>query len=602
MIKAYTLKTFLSTIFLVCATVAASAFDPTDLPVDSIDCGEAIAGSNNLGENNFTAADYACYMGADNYDGVDSVFKVTLEEQTSVSFFLKTLDNADFDMFLLDNQVVDGVDCPGTCFAAGITEDDDLLVEDLSAGIYWIVVDIPGTEPEGGYVLSMECEGVFDTISCGDAVVDNTTGRMSMYDGTEYDNCVSNSGAFQSGDKTFLLELDQPEDIEISMSGDLINLGQVFLIERNMDGSLGACMANGMQMDGELVISMSPLAAGSYYVIVDGVGFPDFFNEGEFRLEIDCGKTYTDVVIDESYDGSTEGKISDFSEIDYADCIDGPADVFDYSAGDQLYRLELTEGYEVMVSLTSNEENLDLIIMDNYQVDGEDCPGNCIAFSNQVGSDSILAELDTAGVYWIIVDGEGFDENGEIMYNQGSFTLSISGTSLPIQLARFEAFPQNNEVKLEWTTASEVNSEKFIVQRSDDGLFWTDISIVDAQGFSEILTDYQHTDFQPMNGDNYYRLKMMDLDGSYEYSNVVNVAFGGHGQLKVYPNISSTMITVDFGEETPSEFHIIDAYGKVYRSIDTEDHRSDIDISQLASGMYYLHFEDRSEALPFIKQ
>jgi len=221
--------------------------------------------------------------------------------------------------------------------------------------------------------------------------------------------------------------------------------------------------------------------------------------------------------------------------------------------------------------------------------------------SDNAGSDDqIIIDL-YAGTYWISIDGALILAD-PITFDEGDYVLNIMGLGLPIELARFEGHSMDSEVQLEWTTLSEAGSEEFIVQRSSDAVSWLDLGSIAAQGFSAEAIDYLHIDRQPTVGDNFYRLKMMDLDGSFEYSGVVNVPFHSTGDISVYPNISQNSITVDFGGQEPSKFHIIDTYGKIWRTIVTEDVRAEVDISQLNSGMYYLHFQNQAKALPIVKQ
>ena len=201
-----------------------------------------------------------------------------------------------------------------------------------------------------------------------------------------------------------------------------------------------------------------------------------------------------------------------------------------------------------------------------------------------------------------VIDGAVSILSNGFAYDQGAFTLDIMAQSLPISLSRFDGYKQNNEVVLEWTTVSEINSEKFMVQRSGNLEEWSNLAEVQAMGFSEAVNDYQHIDHQPLPGANYYRLKMMDLDGSFEYSPVVSVSLERELEIRIYPNVTHQLVTVDFGEVPPGDFHIVDMYGKVWRTVVAHENRSEIDLSDLAAGMYYFYFKDQSRALPVLKQ
>ena len=98
-------------------------------------------------------------------------------------------------------------------------------------------------------------------------------------------------------------------------------------------------------------------------------------------------------------------------------------------------------------------------------------------------------------------------------------------TILPVQLIKFAAVLNSNlTVDLSWTTAQEVNSNYFSVQRSTDGTNFLEIGEVKAKGFSSIAANYAFTDPSILNGVAYYRLKIVDLDGKFNYSKVLTVS------------------------------------------------------------------------------
>ena len=99
---------------------------------------------------------------------------------------------------------------------------------------------------------------------------------------------------------------------------------------------------------------------------------------------------------------------------------------------------------------------------------------------------------------------------------------NIEGTH-PVHLTYFDAQAIDNQVELNWETAWEQNSREFIVQRSSDLKEFGDVGRVAAAGESDGRRQYAFTDFNPLPGNNYYRLRMVDKDDSYEYSKVRDV-------------------------------------------------------------------------------
>ncbi|KXX71325.1 T9SS type A sorting domain-containing protein [Flammeovirga sp. SJP92] len=113
-------------------------------------------------------------------------------------------------------------------------------------------------------------------------------------------------------------------------------------------------------------------------------------------------------------------------------------------------------------------------------------------------------------------------------------------TDLPVELISFNAFTEETEVKLEWSTASELNNDQFEIQRSIDGKTWSALGIVDGAGNSNIRLDYEYIDMNPvMNQISYYRLIQTDFDGTETIFDPVEVFMQGEeavADVTVYPN------------------------------------------------------------------
>ena len=114
-------------------------------------------------------------------------------------------------------------------------------------------------------------------------------------------------------------------------------------------------------------------------------------------------------------------------------------------------------------------------------------------------------------------------------------------STLPVKLLYFNVSAEEENVKLQWATAMEENFYKFVIQRSKDGLTYDDIGEVEGQGFNiyEVESKYVYDDEAPLIGVNYYRLKAVDLDDSFEYFQVKMVKLNGAKKMTVYPNPSS---------------------------------------------------------------
>ncbi|MBA3664876.1 MAG: hypothetical protein H0W61_11810 [Bacteroidetes bacterium] len=100
--------------------------------------------------------------------------------------------------------------------------------------------------------------------------------------------------------------------------------------------------------------------------------------------------------------------------------------------------------------------------------------------------------------------------------------LKISyNTVLPIELLNFTANQIDNTIMLQWASASEKNFREYEIQKSTDGVSFNEIGIIKAAGNNQIIQKYAFSDTNPFNGLVYYRLKMVDLDDLYKYSELV---------------------------------------------------------------------------------
>lgn len=136
-----------------------------------------------------------------------------------------------------------------------------------------------------------------------------------------------------------------------------------------------------------------------------------------------------------------------------------------------------------------------------------------------------------------------------------TFGATVSGSnSLPVELMMFKATPEGGDVILEWMTGEEINMDHFMVERGMDGANFKPLSKKDAKGvINRTQNYYESIDEHPMVGRSYYRIKMVEEDGSFTYSNVSMVNFSLTGQVMVYPNPVFDIIHVNYGDEIDEE-------------------------------------------------
>lgn len=106
---------------------------------------------------------------------------------------------------------------------------------------------------------------------------------------------------------------------------------------------------------------------------------------------------------------------------------------------------------------------------------------------------------------------------------------------LPIELISFNARAMGRDALLEWTTATEIDNDRFEVERSTDGIAWSTVRTVPGTGNSLVPIAYELLDPSPPAGTDYYRLRQVDFDGAARYSGIVSVTFDATGLPMVWP-------------------------------------------------------------------
>jgi hypothetical protein len=178
----------------------------------------------------------------------------------------------------------------------------------------------------------------------------------------------------------------------------------------------------------------------------------------------------------------------------------------------------------------------------------------------------------------------------------GNFT-EISG-ALPVKLISFTGTNVNNQyIQLKWVTSSEINSKYFDVMRSGDGVNYTSLAQVNAAGNTNISQYYSADDYHPRNAYNFYRLRIVDLDGAVSYSPVITVNFGNPAAPQVFPNPANSYFTVTAGQDVLKEVSIMDVSGRVIQRILNNNGSSliTVDAANLASGIYIVRITTDSQ-------
>jgi hypothetical protein len=198
---------------------------------------------------------------------------------------------------------------------------------------------------------------------------------------------------------------------------------------------------------------------------------------------------------------------------------------------------------------------------------------------------------------WVWILSE-LDANNQVLtaHNVNEFSTWTAGSTdkpLPIVLYSWEARAIDQAVELAWITAAEINNDYFTIERSDNGIDFEPIATVAGAGTSSRSNYYTQTDYQPLAGLSYYRLKQTDFNGQFEYSKTISV----YSQqtvaedFRVYPNPSNGRFNIFAGGERAVEYRIYDMQGRMIVSAVAEPGQiSQVSLPQLKQGIYNVVF------------
>jgi len=193
----------------------------------------------------------------------------------------------------------------------------------------------------------------------------------------------------------------------------------------------------------------------------------------------------------------------------------------------------------------------------------------------------------------------GTGANGQIIIQ--------TGTVLPVVLTSFTAMTSEKTVQINWSTASEINNEKFIVETSNIGEVFQPLGEVAGAGTTTEPQNYSFTHHTPSAGINYYRLKQVDFDGTFEYSKVIAIEAAGSQDIFAFPNPARDKVTLQYDQSKGAgNIQLLDGLGRRIQARIT-GYAGNYELSlpeSLARGTYWLKVErgGKVQTLPVVKE
>jgi len=225
---------------------------------------------------------------------------------------------------------------------------------------------------------------------------------------------------------------------------------------------------------------------------------------------------------------------------------------------------------------------------------------NWIAYNEGLGDAALISDLSVApnGKLRMASYGRGFWERD----------MPVAGT-LPVKLEYFKGIARNNGNELTWMASLEEGTKHYVVEYSTNGRDFLSAAVLQPKGTDQGPAAYQF--FHPIqwNGKIQYRLRMVDLDNSQEFSETITLEQQGKGDWLLFPNpvVNDAFLTGSTTRNEPLQIRVYDVNGKTvysfYTQLPTGNHRLNLPLARLSEGYYVLSIESTTvkRKIPFVK-
>ncbi len=214
-------------------------------------------------------------------------------------------------------------------------------------------------------------------------------------------------------------------------------------------------------------------------------------------------------------------------------------------------------------------------------------------FSPMPGSGGMIYRMNLDGSAFSVI--HEFNSSTQGWGPLGLMDL-VPGTPLPVNWISFTGRKINADIVLNWETANEFNNKHFEIERSTELRGFTRIGQVNATGHTNASASYQFTDPAPLKGNNFYRLKQVDLDGRYSYSKIIRITMNDDNSIFLYPNPAREKLQMLL--PTSNDFTslgLYDANGNLLfiKTINKGSVHEEINIQNLAKGWYIIELKGK---------
>lgn len=265
-----------------------------------------------------------------------------------------------------------------------------------------------------------------------------------------------------------------------------------------------------------------------------------------------------------------------------------------------------TFGGQNAVADLDNDGDQDLLIVGTQ-------PGGLPNIYNivyQNTGNNVFIPVDTLGGEYIadcVIDNFNGDNLKDIIIQGFAFNTNVYWNApniiLPLKLLSFTGKIIDENIVLNWSTINEVNTDYFTIERSINGLSFSNEGTISSMNNTSSIHHYQYQVKNPANGINYFKLKMVDKDGKFSYSNIIKIQTGALTTFSILSNPVKDNLNIT-GLKIGATLALYDNAGKMVLQKNIRDQSFSMDISFLSNGIYYLTYSNNGliESKKIIKQ
>ncbi len=204
------------------------------------------------------------------------------------------------------------------------------------------------------------------------------------------------------------------------------------------------------------------------------------------------------------------------------------------------------------------------------------------------------------GVYNMYLDVNADSAQIEqYFFNNFLYKQFTVNTPLPVNFLNFQATPNAANVSLQWQVTNEAGANYYVAERSVDGITFSTIGQVAAYKNNALMNTYNLLDQNPVAGKNYYRVRIINQDGTSEYSEIRVVTFGKDNVIKIYPNPVKSVLNVSIPSAGKTITLILtNAAGQQMMQTSVLG-STQLNMGQYATGIYYLQVKDGTNSTVF---